>query len=209
MKARFLGLKTVVSKQGQRWIPNSVLLIALILRKEGSVSLTVQPMTAIWREGRQPNFDPFGRAVTPPNTPPSVSCCSNTPLHPQSFVWIWIPLLPPLGRSTEAVVCTYLALIPVIPTYHCAFSSGTTHKWSSSCRSWSPRLWARQVKGKRPHSSEYLGLLPRPPHHPIRNLQGGIIYRREFRNSQFLSFLPGKKGEPLISVFIAPRGGEE
>ena len=209
MKARFLGLKTVVSKQGQRWIPNSVLLIALILRKEGSVSLTVQPMTAIWREGRQPNFDPFGRAVTPPNTPPSVSCCSNTPLHPQSFVWIWIPLLPPLGRSTEAVVCTYLALIPVIPTYHCAFSSGTTHKWSSSCRSWSPRLWARQVIGKRPHSSEYLGLLPRPLHHPIRNLQGGIIYRREFRNSQFLSFLPGKKGEPLISVFIAPRGGEE
>ena len=163
------------------------------------MSLIVQSMTAIWREGRQPNFDPFGsRAVTPPNTPPSVSrSISNAP-PPQSFVWIWIPLLPPLGRSTEAAVCTYLALILFIHRYHITHLTDVNY-----C---DHRDYERgSCKRKEAIHRNTSACFPCP----IRNLQGRIIYSREFRNSRFLSFLPCKKGESLISVFIAPRGGEE
>ena len=110
-------------------------------------------MTAIWREDRQPNFDPFGRSmriVTPPNTPANAShCTSNAPAPPPFSILCLdpIPLLRPLGRSTEATVCTFPALIPsTVPRPRSYFN----FKLTQQCGSCDPKTrWWPRLRFKR------------------------------------------------------------
>lgn len=101
--------------------------------------------------------------MTPPNTLPRVSSCtSNAPPPPQSFVWIWIPLLPPLGRLTEPAVCRYLPLIPFTERYHITYHTDMLSK----LRLWFPTDYERgRWKKKNPFIGIPWPASPAPPQH--------------------------------------------
>ena len=139
--------ETLVSLQGQRWIANSVLLIALVLRKQGSVSLTNSAVDdRHMARGQAAKFWPIwqARAVTPPNTLPS--SVSTAPALPPPPSILCLDLDPFTAAPGEIHWGGSLHISSIGSLQYSDFISDFL-KWSfsSSCWSWSARLWERQV----------------------------------------------------------------
>ena len=168
-------------------------------------------MTAIWREDRQPNFDPFGRSmriVTPPNTPANAShCTSNAPLPSQSFVSIQSLYCGPWGDPLRRQFAHFQHWFPRPSLVHDHIS---TSNWPSNAalvipkqdddRDFDLKKTYEQAGGKKIHSP-FIGRACLNPEFTGGNyLQSGIP---KFPISVFPPLLVGRI--PDFWIYHSPR----
>ena len=174
-------------------------------------------MTAIWREDRQPNFDPFGRSmriVTPPNTPANAShCTSNAPLPPsQSFVSIQSLYCGPWGDPLRRQFAHFQHWFPRPSLVHDHIS---TSNWPSNAALVIPKQDDdRDFDLKKKHMSRQVERNTLPIHR--KSLPQSGIYRGELftvGNSEIpdfcLSSLASRENPWFLNLSLPKEEGDK